>query len=109
MRALRDYTMGSVPVGPEASQGSSGTVGGGNLTASLREAFYRVINMPKYEDFSTTFRKDRSSLLAWGSLESIHNNLHLWCGGGGKDQLAFGHMFWQEVAAFDPIFWLHHW
>lgn len=53
MRALRDYKLGPVPVGLEVSQGSSGTAGGGNLTASLREAFYRVINMPKYEDFST--------------------------------------------------------
>lgn len=109
MRALRDYKLGPVPVGLEVSQGSSGTAGGGNLTASLREAFYRVINMPKYEDFSTKDRKEMVRLPAWGSLESLHDNLHLWCGGGGDDQLAFGHMYWQNVAAFDPIFWLHHW
>lgn len=109
MRALRDFTMGQVSVGPDVSQGLSGVVGGGNLTASLREAFYRVINMPKYEDFSTTARGTEMSLNAWDSLESIHNVLHAWCGGGGKDQLAYGHMSWQSVAAFDPIFWLHHW
>ena len=38
----------------------------------------------------------------YGSIESIHNRYHGLCGGEG-------HMSRVPVAAFDPIFWLHHW
>ncbi|ODH17048.1 hypothetical protein ACO22_06311 [Paracoccidioides brasiliensis] len=37
------------------------------------------------------------------SLESIHNNVHLFAGGDNN-----GHMAQVPVAAFDPFFWLHH-
>lgn len=37
----------------------------------------------------------------WGSLEDTHNSVHGLTGGGG-------HMGDPTVAAFDPIFWLHH-
>lgn len=37
-----------------------------------------------------------------GSLEDLHNTYHDICGGSG-------HMGRVPVAAFDPIFWLHHW
>ncbi len=36
-----------------------------------------------------------------GSLEGIHNNYHVYIGGDG-------HMGDPRVAAFDPVFWLHH-
>ena len=78
----------------------------GIVTASLRDAFYRVIYMSNYEAFSIKKHADDS---AWGPLESIHDDLHGWCRGGGSGQLAYGHMPWVPVAAFDPIFWLHHW
>ena len=40
---------------------------------------------------------------ASGSLEgSIHGNYHNWIGGSG-------HMSHPSVAAFDPVFWFHHW
>lgn len=35
------------------------------------------------------------------NIESIHNAIHNSVGG-------FGHMEFPEVAAFDPVFWLHH-
>lgn len=38
----------------------------------------------------------------WGSLEDTHNSVHGLTGGTG------GHMGDPTVAAFDPIFWLHH-
>jgi tyrosinase len=38
----------------------------------------------------------------WGSLEDTHNSVHDLTGGIG------GHMGDPAVAAFDPIFWLHH-
>lgn len=37
-----------------------------------------------------------------GSLENFHNNYHVTLGGQG-------HMSRVPVAAFDPVFWLHHW
>jgi tyrosinase len=50
---------------------------------------------------------------AFDSVENIHDNLHGWCGGDVttiNDGIALlGHMSDVTVAAFDPIFWLHHW
>lgn len=37
-----------------------------------------------------------------GSLENLHNTYHGACGGQG-------HMSRVPVAAYDPIFWFHHW
>lgn len=43
----------------------------------------------------------------WLSLEQIHNNIHGFTGGSsGNDGV--GQMQTPAVAAFDPIFWLHH-
>ncbi|KAB8274760.1 common central domain of tyrosinase-domain-containing protein [Aspergillus minisclerotigenes] len=52
----------------------------------------------------------------WMNLEAIHNNVHNWVGGfmfsrPGRHDLKLwgaGHMSSVPVAAFDPIFWLHH-
>lgn len=97
-----------MPADDKATQARSGVVTGGNLTASLREAFYRVVTMEDYEMFSTRKRLDGTRPQAWGSVESLHDKLHLWCGGGYFGEPAYGHMSWVPVAAFDPIFWLHH-
>ena len=52
-------------------------------------------------DFADPEDGDRE---ASGSLEgSIHGNYHVLIGGGR------GHMSNPTVAAFDPIFWFHHW
>jgi tyrosinase len=64
--------------------------------------------MKDYEMFSTRKRLDKTEVPAWGSAESLHDNLHDWCGGGGFGKKVYGHMSWVPVAAFDPIFWLHH-
>lgn len=37
----------------------------------------------------------------WGSLEDIHNAVHVYVGNKG-------HMNSIAVSAFDPVFWLHH-
>lgn len=90
----------------------------GSLTASLREAFYRVLSLPDYENFSTKRREKKDGredkeaekkVPSWGSIENLHDNVHSWCGGGHYGEPGFGHMSWVPVAAFDPIFWLHHW
>ncbi|KAK3717680.1 hypothetical protein LTR37_005747 [Vermiconidia calcicola] len=49
-----------------------------------------------------TFAFQGSSPGASGSLESVHGLYHVLIGGQG------GHMSSVPVAAFDPIFWLHH-
>lgn len=57
----------------------------------------------------TGFGKD----YAFDSSENLHNNMHDWCGGPvtkPDDQKAsqMGHMAHVPLAAFDPIFWVHH-
>jgi tyrosinase len=47
-------------------------------------------------------RDSRKSWTGWGSLEDIHNAVHDYVGGTG-------HMGDPSIAAFDPIFWFHHW
>ena len=46
--------------------------------------------------------RDIDGKTASGSLESVHGNYHVFIGGSG-------HMSSVPTAAFDPIFWLHHW
>lgn len=46
--------------------------------------------------------RDIDGRTASGSLESVHGNYHVFIGGSG-------HMSSVPTAAFDPIFWLHHW
>ncbi|KAI1057476.1 hypothetical protein LB507_011584 [Fusarium sp. FIESC RH6] len=41
----------------------------------------------------------------FGSLEDIHNTLHVYTGGTSG---YMGHMNYPPYAAFDPIFWMHH-
>ncbi|RFN51310.1 di-copper centre-containing protein [Fusarium flagelliforme] len=92
----------------------------GNLTASLRDAFYRVLTIEKFEDFATKRKpggeprtKGNTKEYAFDSAENIHDNLHGWCGGDRTDASTegyalLGHMSHVPLAAFDPIFWLHH-
>ena len=49
----------------------------------------------------------------WGSLEDIHNAVHVLTGGVGKEDNSgnqvregAGHMYYVPNSAFDPIFWL---
>lgn len=87
------------------------------MTASLRDAFYRLFTINNFEDFGSK-RKLKADLNkephAFDSSENLHDSVHLWCGGDGwaneeQKQSFEGHMSHVPVAAFDPIFWLHHW
>ncbi|CAG7556435.1 unnamed protein product [Fusarium equiseti] len=95
----------------------------GKLTASLREAFYRVLTIERFEDFSTKRMPDmepepksgpgyNQKGYAFDSLENIRDDLHGWCGGDvttiNNGIALLGHMSDVTVAAFDPIFWLHY-
>ncbi|KAK4187328.1 hypothetical protein QBC35DRAFT_498812 [Podospora australis] len=93
----------------------------GKLRAGLSDAFYRVVTqIPKFEDFGTKRFEgngpdgDRKSL-AFDSAENIHDFIHFVCGGpsayrkkAGNNIGLKGHMSHVPVAAFDPIFWVHH-
>ena len=50
---------------------------------------------------------------AFDSSENLHNNMHDWCGGlvtkpDVQKASQLGHMAHVPLAAFDPIFWVHH-
>ena len=87
----------------------------GNLTASLRDAFYRLTTIQTFEDFGTKRAPGHGAKdHAFDSAESLHDNMHDWCGGGSTspDEAnvgLMGHMSHVPLAAFDPIFWIHHW
>ena len=95
----------------------------GNLTAGLRDAFYRVLTIKNFEDFATKRAPGKGSDIdpnesmkdyAFDSSENLHDNMHGWCGGrlDHSDNMSFhvmGHMSHVPLAAFDPIFWVHHW
>lgn len=77
-----------------------------NLTDTVGEAVYRLFaksSFASYTAFGTT-RYVQSDKPAYLNLEDIHNNVHDWTGGPFG-----GFMASVPVAAFDPIFWLHHW
>ncbi|KAF4627308.1 hypothetical protein G7Y89_g10846 [Cudoniella acicularis] len=74
---------------------------------SVREAHTGyILNMisdavyAEYDTFATNRTGDGPS----GSLEGIHGKYHGFIGGEGFG----GHMSRVPVAAFDPVFWLHH-
>lgn len=64
----------------------------------------------KYSDFASNGPPPpkspddkRDTVPIYGSLEGIHNQYHGIIGGFA------GHMSRVPVAAFDPVFWFHHW
>ncbi|KAK0718697.1 common central domain of tyrosinase-domain-containing protein [Apiosordaria backusii] len=79
----------------------------------LAEMVYRLYvhdYISSYTQFATTkFRTspdyDPGSPAAYLNLEYVHNNIHNWTGGFDK---YIGHMAEPAVAAYDPIFWMHH-
>ncbi|KAK4456428.1 hypothetical protein QBC42DRAFT_238563 [Cladorrhinum samala] len=95
----------------------------GSLRASPSDAFYRVVTIPKFEDFATkrlpgrtADDKPSSKEDVYASAENLHDWVHGVCGGApvngktvdGKVLSIRGHMSWVPAAAFDPIFWIHH-
>ncbi|MCJ1284989.1 hypothetical protein MMC26_004326 [Xylographa opegraphella] len=64
------------------------------------------IEGPDPDDISAILKKNT------GSLEALHNNYHVYIGGftgpRGPKGKKTGHMTCVPVAAFDPVFWIHH-
>ncbi|KAJ7501178.1 hypothetical protein B0H11DRAFT_1713961 [Mycena galericulata] len=77
--------------------------GEGNYT--LGEAVYRLLSLEyitSYRQFASARYEPKQNPRDALSWEGIHNNLHNWIGG------EWGHMGNVPLAAFDPIFWMHH-
>ncbi|TQV94394.1 hypothetical protein V2A60_002576 [Cordyceps javanica] len=85
-----------------------------NLT--LKDSVFRLLTdnyTTKYLRFSST-RWDEAlkesgaeAAKEYLNLEQIHNMIHSLVG-GTEDVTGMGHMMSVPVAAFDPVFWLHH-
>lgn len=65
--------------------------------------------MIKNYDSYASFASDSLTPGASGSLEDIHGDYHGFIGGGPAFGSRMGHMSYVPTAAFDPIFWMHHW
>ena len=66
----------------------------------------------RYENMATGRRPAQKPLdgtIPSGSLEAVHNAYHWHIGGDPFRETTDGHMSSVPVAAFDPIFWFHHW
>jgi tyrosinase len=69
---------------------------------NLRElVFYLVSAYDRYGPFSNN-QWNQGQPGIYGSIEGVHDTVHGVAGGGG-------HMSVVPYAAFDPLFWLHHW
>lgn len=71
---------------------------------ALLNLFNPKLAYNKYANFSTTGSREDWEAEVKGSVESLHDDYHGNCGGGRG-----GHMSHIPAAAFDPVFWLHHW
>ncbi|EEA23434.1 hypothetical protein TMatcc_002304 [Talaromyces marneffei ATCC 18224] len=68
--------------------------------AWLRSSTYQLLSSEtNYTVFSNSVLQDRGN--NYNNLESIHDGVHALVGDGG-------HMTYFSMAAFDPIFWVHH-
>ncbi|GAB1312862.1 tyrosinase [Madurella fahalii] len=74
----------------------------------IAEMVYRLYSpdyITTFTQFATTKLHDDTAPAPYLNLEYIHNNIHNWTGGFDK---YIGHMTEPPVAAFDPIFYMHH-
>ncbi|OJD29174.1 tyrosinase central domain containing protein [Diplodia corticola] len=78
---------------------------------TLKDAVFRLLTAnycTKYDHFASTKHADSPDhAQCYLSLEGIHNSVHN-CIGGNNFLSGLGHMAYVSVAAFDPVFWLHH-
>ncbi|OLN86707.1 Tyrosinase 5 [Colletotrichum chlorophyti] len=62
---------------------------------------YKDFGSASHNRFNPPRQPGQPNFTEWGSIEDIHNAVHFYVGGGGQ-------MGNPAIAAFDPIFWLHH-
>lgn len=77
------------------------------IRPSLQDQVYQLFTTcTDYLHFSND-DAGSSSTSCSNSLEGIHNTVHT-TAGGGTSSISGGHMTYLSLAAFDPLFWLHH-
>lgn len=89
------------------------TVDGPKSAGTIKEVVSRLINdkyFNNYSKFASTRyvhsgKPSDPQPRDWLSLENLHNAIHGFVGGFGAQS---GQMSDPSVAAFDPIFWVHH-
>ncbi|KAJ6568852.1 hypothetical protein B0H19DRAFT_1373291 [Mycena capillaripes] len=74
------------------------TVLNGNQSSITNNVFNMLIRTNTWANFSNHIISTGPQI---NNIESVHDQIHGLVGGSG-------HMSWPIVAAFDPIFWLHH-
>jgi tyrosinase len=77
-----------------------------NQQSSWSQRIYNLFvldNKYNFMDFSNEIFNPKSDSFQVDSIESVHNSIHTEIGGPN-----IGHMGVIDVAAFDPIFWMHH-
>lgn len=84
------------------------------LNKQREEGVKSIVNMIRNDAYANyaTFSNNHLSQGASGSLEDVHNSYHLAIGGSpnrGDPFKGQGHMSFVPVAAYDPVFWIHHW
>ncbi|KJX92108.1 tyrosinase precursor like protein [Zymoseptoria brevis] len=78
------------------------------IRQSLQDQVYNVLTQcSSYPDFSNDDSR-ASSRQCSTSLEDLHNLIHITAGGPGGNGFSGGHMTYLPLAAFDPMFWVHH-
>ncbi len=70
-----------------------------NAPAIMQLTYQLFANVKDFPTFSCSLPGGQANVA--NNVETIHNSIHNSVGG-------FGHMQFPEVAAFDPVFWLHH-
>ncbi|KAF7563483.1 hypothetical protein G7046_g620 [Stylonectria norvegica] len=77
-----------------------------DIEVNLRErVVYLLKSYEKFDQVSNNQWNQEPDGSGFGSIEDIHNTLHVLIGGPNERS---GHMTDVARAAFDPIFWLHH-
>jgi tyrosinase len=77
-----------------------------NIQENMQDQVYQLLTACQdYLGFATD---DTSNNACANSLEGIHNTIHTAAGGAGTDTVSGGHMTYLPLAAFDPIFFVHH-
>ncbi|EMC97480.1 hypothetical protein BAUCODRAFT_68232 [Baudoinia panamericana UAMH 10762] len=79
-----------------------------SIRPSMQDQVYQLFSTCSDFEFFSNDDAGSSSTSCSNSLEGIHNTIHVTAGGSGSSTVFGGHMTYLAVAAFDPIFWLHH-
>ncbi|KAF2685861.1 Di-copper centre-containing protein [Lentithecium fluviatile CBS 122367] len=90
------------PVGTQNNNDQMNTVFGQSRVGWRQRVFALFASKNNWGLVSSAQYGVRTSRRNTDSFESVHDEIHGTAGGNG------GHMSYLDVAAFDPIFWLHH-